>query len=395
MNVSCALCRPRRTTLDEVAFLGRSGHWTGREHTLAVANAIGTSVPDFVLHLGDSNYGNQPVGIPGGHPNTLYDALIEPFGSYFTDKLATTFGEEDLAWNYGKSLLNKLPKVERLIAETKKLTTVSEDVLWYRIDQQHVSFFVLNGGNEGSDVRAHFPEQKQWLADEVGKSNMPWKVVVVHRDPYTSLDNAPGDKDLRWDYAGLGIDAVISGHAGGYERLLVPPVHYLTCGTGGAPLFTGIDPATLPVNDDTGVPASQKKILDTYGYLRVQASKTYMRAEFVNIDGKVLDRLVVRKYEPGHSDEPDDLLPGPGLELEGDYLTEVWIPDVATLRTLSPVRHNMTVGVSGAVNPTDGFTKYWRYDARATGDDDGTPYSAVVRPDIVDEKNPGRWAPWP
>ena len=77
-----------------------------------------------------------------------------------------------------------------------------------------------------------------------------------------------------------GATAVINGHTHLYERI-VDTIPQFTVGTGGHPLH-GIG----------AINANSRRILTTYGYLRLRATPVRAVYQFVDLNGNVLDEFV-------------------------------------------------------------------------------------------------------
>jgi hypothetical protein len=115
-------------------------------------------------------------------------------------------------------------------------------------------------------------------------STSRWNVVYFHYPPYSSGQHG-SITWMRWPFAGWGADAVLSGHDHSYERLTVDGLVYFVNGSGGGGLY------------DYGeiLPESQKRYNSNYGAMRVTATETVMKFEFINRSTTVIDTFELTK----------------------------------------------------------------------------------------------------
>lgn len=212
---------------------------TSLENTYAVANGIKSFNPEFVIHMGDANYWV-------GDPNTLDDNFLN-FWDGWLNKMYFAFGNHDLDTDYGSAILDNLPLVNDAIGSTKR----ANNLLCYDFVKGPVHFFVLNSGNsaagdsmnESIDTNMQLTAQMAEMTPKIAASNAMWKIVIVHRPPYTNgLNHDPGSTAVRFDYASLGVDIVISAHSHAYEYIVVNDTPYFVQGLGGATKHDFINP---------------------------------------------------------------------------------------------------------------------------------------------------------
>ena len=97
--------------------------------------------------------------------------------------------------------------------------------------------------NESIDTNMQLTEQMAEMTPKIAASNAMWKIVIVHRPPYTNgLNHDPGSTAVRFDYASLGFDIVISAHSHAYEYIVVNDTPYFVQGLGGATKHDFINP---------------------------------------------------------------------------------------------------------------------------------------------------------
>lgn len=275
-GVGCAPTTQDDTTVEFVAF-GDSGEVPLNE-TEKIAGLVNTLEPDFIVHLGDASY-------PDASEVYLQDNLVAFYNSFiYGEKFHWSPGNHDLDAGGGADLHNVLAYLKDL----------NSGKLYYKFSIGDViEFFVLNGNLNtagGTVIPADGvglgSAQDTWLQTELGNSGAAWKIVVLHHAPYTSdVSRGPGTVAWRLDYKGYGAHLVLSGHGHNYERLLVGGLPYLVAGFGGA-TKRGFGAIT------TG---SQFRYNTLHGVLKISANLTRLQSSFVNLDGEVIDSLILRK----------------------------------------------------------------------------------------------------
>ena len=88
---------------------------------------------------------------------------------------------------------------------------------------------------------------------------------------------------MQWPFKEWGADVVFSGHDHDYERLVVDDLWYFVIGLGGGPRY----------EIDDIYPGSEVRYRDQYGALLVEATPTEMQFWFYNIDGELVDKVVM------------------------------------------------------------------------------------------------------
>jgi 3',5'-cyclic AMP phosphodiesterase CpdA len=101
---------------------------------------------------------------------------------------------------------------------------------WYSYDWGRVHFVAL-------DTEADYATQAKWLDADLAASSLPWKIVYLHKPPYSSGQHG-SDLALRSKLAPVfqkhGVQLVLTGHDHNYERILPQRgVTYVVTGGGG------------------------------------------------------------------------------------------------------------------------------------------------------------------
>jgi acid phosphatase type 7 len=101
---------------------------------------------------------------------------------------------------------------------------------WYSYDWGRIHFAVI-------DTEADYEKQVKWLDQDLAASKAPWKIVYLHKPPYSSGDHK-SDLPTRTAFKPLfekhGVQLVLAGHDHHYERMHPQNgVAYIVTGGGG------------------------------------------------------------------------------------------------------------------------------------------------------------------
>lgn len=163
--------------------------------------------------------------------------------------------------------------------------------LYYDYEVGHAHFFVLNsaiddtGSGEPDGINVN-STQYYWLRAALAASTARWKIVLLHRPPWTeSTVYRTGSEVMRWDYGDLGADLVLAGHAHAYQRVHLQNYVLATVGTGGAALHTF----------NFKSPETRARYNGAHGALRGVVTENALKLEFWNINGEMVDCLTLKK----------------------------------------------------------------------------------------------------
>ncbi len=283
-----------------VAFIADYGFVTdasASSHPMAVAELVKSWNPAAIVTGGDNNYPSGEAATIDANIGSLYRSFIFPFNgtealwagetAATVNKFWPALGNHD--WdgdsNTGQPYFDYFDGV---LPASPRVGHPGEP-RFYEVVLGPMHFFVLNSGYDTAGT-VHEPLgivngslQQTWLAERAALSTAPFKIVVVHHPPWTSASNyRPGFPALRWNFAAMGIDLVLSGHGHNYERI-ANEVWYVVCGASGSDLVTMGVP----------VPGSEVRIDDTWGAVRLTADCDVMTVEFVDEAGNVMDTLTL------------------------------------------------------------------------------------------------------
>lgn len=264
---SCGPCSsvdgPVPETTEFCAF-GDSGELSTIANTSAVSVLVKSLEPDFVMHMGDTNY-------PTGDPVTIQELLVKYYGLYIPKTFYLAFGNHDIISDGGANL-------EAMLTTQAAL---NEGKTYYDFipASGHCHVFVL-------DTNKPVAEQAAWLQPLLEASDL-WNIVGMHESPYTSdISHYPGNTDFRLPYKDWGAHLVLSAHGHNYERILVDNLVYVVAGLGGA---------TKRGFNSPLVQGSQFRFNNLYGALWVTANADRLQSTFYDTKGAVVDSFALQK----------------------------------------------------------------------------------------------------
>jgi len=206
---------PETSGVLKFAVVGDSGRWSQEQRELArqLAAQHERFPFDFVLMLGDNNYGD-------GSPQSFKVRFEEPYQPLLEAGVkfyATLGNHDDPAQRFYKPFN-------------------MDGQRFYTFEKGGVRFFALD---------SNYMDQTQvdWLEKELSVAKNTWKIAFFHHPLYSSGQRHGSEIDLRSTLEPLflkyGISVVFSGHEHFYERLLPQKgITYFTNG-GGAKLREG------------------------------------------------------------------------------------------------------------------------------------------------------------
>lgn len=149
---------------------------------------------------------------------------------------------------------------------------------WYSYDWGRVHFAAL-------DTEADYKTQAAWLDEDLAASTAPWKIVYMHRPPYSSGAHG-SDKALRRHLAPVlkrhGVQLVLAGHDHDYERMIPQDgTAYVVTGGGGI--------GTYSVGSSSFTAFSEDVIHFVYGEIGVDE----MVLHAIDASGREFDSMVI------------------------------------------------------------------------------------------------------
>ena len=282
------------TTAASISFGIIGDYGTGDSPEAAVADLVASWDPAFIIAVGDNYY-----SLAGGTGTGKYD---ESTGAYYCRWLkdVTTSG-----WRCpsGQARLNAFfPAMgnhdysDATPAPLTYLTyfrlpgagsaSTSGNERYYDFVRGPAHFFVLNSNLDEPDGTSSTSQQGQWLEANLAASTSVWNIVYDHHPPYSSDSTHGSTMNLRWPFAQWGADAVISGHAHTYERIVRDGIVYFVNGLGGASRYAFATP----------IAGSQVRYNASWGAQRVTATSTTIQFAFYNVAGELIDNYTLTRH---------------------------------------------------------------------------------------------------
>ncbi len=155
---------------------------------------------------------------------------------------------------------------------------------------------------------------RNWLRHDLHVTRQPWKFVLLHRPPYTSVGRHDGHERVRERLTPIferaGVKVVFQGHNHFYERIRpINGVRYITSGGGGHHLY--------PVSRRK--PYSARLVNDRHTFVQVDVKGSQLWLRAIDASGRVVDETFMDISSPfvmdGVLDNADWLRAANGLRL--------------------------------------------------------------------------------
>ncbi len=245
---------------------------------LEVSQLVKNWNPEFILTVGDNNYGRGEDSTIDVNIGKYYSDYIHPYKGDFgsgsgTIKFFPSPGNHDYYTDEGRPYYNyfELPGNER----------------YYEFIRGDIHFFSLNSNRAEPDGNEVDSKQAVWLRKKLASSNKKWKIVYLHHTVYSSGYHG-SNKNLQWPFADWGASAVVYGHDHHYERFEISGIPYFLNGSGGQEL--------RPIIES---PIEESKIIydKEHGAMFVSASSNQITFKFRSVENEVRDSYTIRTNE--------------------------------------------------------------------------------------------------
>jgi hypothetical protein len=193
-----------------VRFLAFGDSGGGGSDQYALLEQMYTVPYDLMIHTGDLAYDSGTI-------SQVEDTVFAVYADLFRNiPFFPASGNHD----YGT--MNGAP--------FRDVFNLPDNERWYSYDWGHVHFVAL-------DTEADYSTQMTWLEQDLAATTLPWKIVYMHRPPYSSgmhgSDTTLRNK-LKPVVERFGVQLVLAGHDHNYERMKPQNgVAYVVTGGGG------------------------------------------------------------------------------------------------------------------------------------------------------------------
>ncbi|HKP96872.1 MAG TPA: metallophosphoesterase [Fibrobacteria bacterium] len=238
-----------------------------------VAALVKSWNPDFIVALGDNNYGGS--GDFDVNIGKYYHDYIGPYhGSYgsgaSTNKFWACLGNHD--WDAGVSSYTNYfayPGNER----------------YYDVVVGPVHLFSISSDKRESGGTSSSSTQAAWLKGKLAASTSPWKIVFFHHSPYSSGTQHGSSSWMQWPFKDWGANIVLSGHEHNYERFLVNDFPYIVNGLGGKSTYSF----------GSSISGSKYRYNGDYGAQLIDATDRSITFKFYTRSGALKDTYTMTK----------------------------------------------------------------------------------------------------
>lgn len=238
-----------------------------------VAQLVKRWQPDFIITTGDNNYPNGAAVTIDENIGQYYHEFIHPYrGEY--GQGATTNRFFPAMGNHDWYTLGARPYLDYF--------TLPGNERYYDFTWGPLHLFAVNSAWQEPDGFRSTSVQADWLRQGLAASTSPWKLVYMHVPPFSSGYHGSAAW-MQWPFAEWGATAVMAGHDHHYERLLIDGVPYFVNGLGGGARYSL----------GAIVPGSQVQYQADHGAMRVEASDSEIRFEFITRHGEVIDSYTI------------------------------------------------------------------------------------------------------
>jgi predicted MPP superfamily phosphohydrolase len=195
---------------DRVRFLAFGDSGGGGSDQFALLEQMYTVPYDLMIHTGDLAYDSGTI-------SQVEDTVFSVYADLFRNiPFFPASGNHDYGTMQG--------------APFRDVFDLPGNEKWYSYDYGHVHFVAL-------DTEADYSTQMTWLEQDLASTTLPWKIVYMHRPPYSSGTHG-SDTTLRNKLqpvvARYGVQLVLAGHDHDYERMNPQDgVAYVVTGGGG------------------------------------------------------------------------------------------------------------------------------------------------------------------
>jgi predicted phosphodiesterase len=284
--------------MDEMTFAVISDYGVDTTNELNVANLVKSWSPSFIVTGGDNVYGTSAsltvdaTFITVDSAAFTADQTQSPAFSNYRFNLAVTkyYGDYVTASSFYPAIGNHDVDYDGTGAwfRSKFPGLFQNNKNYYAFQKGEIGFFILSSGykTDGTvfepDGNTSASAQKTWLQNQLAASTARIKAVVFHHPPFSSTSGYSFPA-LDWDFAGMGADVVINGHAHNYQRWTDKAIPYIVAGIGGASLYNFNQSTTGSIVDNP----------PRFGALKCTVRGHELLIQAIAVGGTVIDSLVL------------------------------------------------------------------------------------------------------
>ncbi len=249
---------PEANTTRKISFLAFGDSGGGGSDQFALVDQMSTVPYDFIIHTGDLAYDQGTLA-------QFEDTVFAVYGDLFRHiAFFPSAGNHEYDTTQG--------------APFREVFNLPGSEKYYSYDYGPIHFAAL-------DTESDYATQAKWLDADLEASKAPWKIIYLHKPPYSSGEHG-SDMALRELIAPIaerrGVELVLAGHDHDYERMTPQHgVQYVVTGGGGK--------GTRPVSK-SGFTAFSIDVIH-FVYVEVEGDKLTLHA--IDGTGNEFDSVVV------------------------------------------------------------------------------------------------------
>ena len=248
----------------QFAVFGDSG--SGNSDQAHLRDELSTVPLNFLLHTGDLAYEDGSAAQIDGTVFGVYRGLLKSFPLY------------PVAGNHEYATQRAAPYLQAFVLPENGDPDALER--YYSFDWGNAHFVALDTEQIGE-------RQASWLAADLAKNQLPWKVVFGHRPPFSSGDHGSSQAFRDWFVPLLEehhVQLVLNGHDHDYERThALNGVTYVVTGGGGV--------GTRPVGH-SGFTAFSESVIH---FVYVEIFDAELRLHAIDGVGREFDQVLITR----------------------------------------------------------------------------------------------------
>jgi hypothetical protein len=285
-NAQDSLTSAPATGTGTVRFIAFGDGGVGSTAQRQLAARMASDTFDLSVHAGDVAYGTPDL--TGGPSYRQYDDWV--FDIYLPWMRSRPFFPS--IGNHDDEIANAQAYRDVFMLPTNGASTTYPDHAerFYSFDYGPIHFIALDTELAFQDP-ARRDAQVRWLQADLAATSQPWKVVYMHRPPYSAGTHHGSEIDVRNAFAPIfeqyNVQLVIASHDHDYERS-VPWREFLPGGPGVVYVVSGGGGAALYPSGSAAWTAASASI---HHYTRFTVNGCTLTGEAVASDGGVFDRF--------------------------------------------------------------------------------------------------------